>query len=72
MMENGESDRRLSDPPDTDESDGCQAFGPADNLLNQLATSEAGPWCGGRQFAECARCECKILNPPVVWVTDLV
>ena len=43
VMEDGESDRRFSDPARTNESSGCEIFGQANDLLDQLVTSETGP-----------------------------
>ena len=45
VMEDGQSNGRLADPTGTNEGDGCEAFGQAKDLVNQLATSEAGPRC---------------------------
>ena len=47
VVEDNQSDRRLSDSAYADESDGCQIFCQI-NDLNQLATSETCPWCRGR------------------------
>ena len=44
VMEDSQRDRRLADPTGTNESDGCEVLGQAKDLLDQLATSEAGPW----------------------------
>ena len=38
----------LSDPPWTDESDGCEFFGETNDLLDQLVASETGPRPRGR------------------------
>jgi hypothetical protein len=46
VVEDGEGDRRLPDPPCADESDGFEVFCESDNLLNQLVTPETVP--GGR------------------------
>ena len=43
VMKDGEGDRRLSDPSRTDQSDGLEVFGQANDLLDQLVTSETGP-----------------------------
>ena len=48
VMEDSQSDRRLTDPPGTNESDGCETFGQAKDLLDQLPTSKAGSWRWGR------------------------
>ena len=34
VMEDSQSDGRLSDPASTNEGDGCEAFGQTDDLLN--------------------------------------
>lgn len=47
-MESGESDGCLADSTDTNESDGREVFGQANDLLNQLTTSETGPRRRGR------------------------
>ena len=48
VMEDGQGDVRLPDPAGTNESDGCEVFGQTDDLLDQLATTEASSWCRGR------------------------
>ena len=44
VMEDGQSNGRLADPTGTNESDGCEVLGQTKDLVDQLATSEAGPW----------------------------
>ena len=44
VMKDGKRNRRLSDPSRTDQSDGLEVFGQANDLLDQLVTSETGPW----------------------------
>ena len=48
VMEDSQSDGRLSDPASTDESDGCEVVSQIDNLLDQFVTSETGPRRRGR------------------------
>jgi hypothetical protein len=48
VVEDSESDRRFSDPPCTDESDGFEVFSESDDLLNQLVAPETVPWSRGR------------------------
>ena len=48
VMKDGQGDGCLSDSADTNESDGCEVFGQTDDLLDQLATTEAGSWRRGR------------------------
>ena len=48
VVEDSERDGCFSDPPCTDQGDGFEAFDDSDDLLDQLPTSEAGPWCRGR------------------------
>ena len=48
MVEDGERNRCLPNPPRTDESDGFQIFSQSNNLFDQLAASKAGPWRRGR------------------------
>ena len=57
VIEDGQDDGCLSDPTGTNESDGCEAFGQAKDLADQLGASEADPWCRRRRFPECARCK---------------
>ena len=66
VMKDGKGNRRLSDPTGTDESDGLEVFGQANDLLNQLATSETGSWRRRRRFAKCTNYKYKIIGPLVV------
>ena len=43
MVEDGEGDRCLPDPPWTDESDWREVFCEADDLLDQLVAAETDP-----------------------------
>jgi hypothetical protein len=52
IVEDGEGDRSFPDPPCTNESDRFQISSEFNDLLNQLFTSEKGPWCRGRRFSE--------------------
>jgi hypothetical protein len=66
LVEDGQSDGRLPDPPCTDESDGCGVFSEANNLLDQLVASETGPRRWGRWLPKYARCKCEVLDSLVV------
>ena len=48
IVEDSEGNRRFSDSPCTDQSDGFEVFSQSDDLVDQLSTSETGPWCRGR------------------------
>jgi hypothetical protein len=48
VVEDGQSNRRLPDPPYANESDGCEFFGETNDLLDQLVASETGPRRRGR------------------------
>ena len=48
VVEDGQSDGRLPDAASTNESDGCQAFGQANDLFYQLAAAETDSRCRGR------------------------
>jgi hypothetical protein len=50
VVEDSERNRRLPDPPCTNESDRFEVFGESDNLLNQFLAPEAVPRGWGRQF----------------------
>jgi hypothetical protein len=52
VVEDGEGDGCLPDPPRTDESDGFQVFGEFNDLFNQVVASETVPGRRRRQFAE--------------------
>ena len=66
VMEDGQSDGRLPDPASTDESNGCQVFCQADDLVDQLAASEASSWGRWRWFAGYGGCKHKELSPLVI------
>ena len=44
VVKNGQCDRCFPDTSRTNESDGCEVLNEANDLLNQLAASEEGPW----------------------------
>ena len=71
-MEDSQGDRRLADSTGTHESDGREVVGQADNLLNQLVTSETGPRRWGWRFAKYSRIKYKMMDPFVVQIPDLV
>ena len=72
VVEDFQSDGRLPDPTGTDESDGFEVLGQVDDPVDQLATSETGPWRRGRRLARRTRRKCEMLDPTVVGVADLV
>ena len=51
VMEDSQSDGSFADPPWTDESEWSEVFSKADDLLDQLVTSETGPRWRGREFS---------------------
>jgi len=48
VMENGQSNGRLPDPPCTDESDWSEVLSETNDPLDQLVASETGPGRRGR------------------------
>ena len=52
IVENREGDRRFPDPSCTNESDGFQVFGEANNVLDQLIAPETGPWRRWGKFSK--------------------
>ena len=54
VVENGQGDGRLPDPPWTDESNRRQVFRKANNFLDQLVASKAGPRRRGWGFSRYA------------------
>ena len=51
VVEDGERDRRLSNPACTDEGDWFEAFCKFDDLLDYIVTSNADPEGRGRGFS---------------------
>ena len=47
VVEDGEGDGGFPDSPCTNESDGFQVFGEANNVLDQPIAPETGPWRWG-------------------------
>jgi len=72
VVEDNQSDGRFPDPAGADESDWCQVFCQANDLVDQFVTSETSPRRRWRRFTRYARCKFKILDPSVVEFTDLV
>ena len=72
VMKDGQSDGRLADSTGTDESDGREVFGQANDLLDQLVTPETGPRCRRRRFTNGARCKDKMLDPLATEFANLV
>ena len=72
VMEDGESDGSFSNSPWTDEGNWSEVFSEIDDLLDQLATSETGPWRRRRQLSRYTRCEFKPVDSLVAKVADLV
>jgi hypothetical protein len=52
VVEDFESNRRLPNPPCTDESNGFEDFGEPDDLFDQLVASKTVPRRRGRQFTK--------------------
>ena len=50
VVEDGQGEGCLSDSSSADESDGCEAVGEINDLLDQFAASEHGPWWWRRGF----------------------
>ena len=71
VVEDSQGDGCFPDPPWTDESDWIEGFSDTDDLLNQLVTSEAGPWPWGRGLSRYARYKCEELDSSVVEPADL-
>ena len=71
VVEESQRDGRFADSASTDESDGCEAFSEADDLLDQLVASETGErW--GREFSERdAGSTCKAVDYTIRRITDL-
>jgi len=63
VMEDSKSDGRLPNSTSTDESNRCEVLGQADDLLDQLATSEKCPRRWRRRFTERARSKYEIMDP---------
>ena len=57
VMEDGQSDGCFSNPSSTDEGHRGEVFRETNDPLNQLATSEAGPWCRWGRFARYPGCK---------------
>ena len=72
VVEDGQSDGCFPNSAWTDESYWGEVFCEADDLVDQLATSETGPRRRGRWFSKYTRCECKVLDSLVIGVADLV
>ena len=51
VVEDSQSDGRLSNPASTDQSDRSETFRQSDDLVDQIVTTEAGSQRWGRQFA---------------------
>jgi hypothetical protein len=52
VVEDGESNRRLANPPCTNKSGGFEVFSEFDDFFNQLVTSETVPRRGRRRFTK--------------------
>ena len=66
VMEDSQSDECLADSAGTNEGDGYEVFCQANDLLDQLITSETGPRWRGRGFSRCTRSKYKITRQLVV------
>ena len=72
VVEDGQSDGGLPDPPCADEGDWGEVFRETNNVGNQLVASEKDPRRRGRTFSGSARCKRQIQCPLAVKITDLV
>jgi hypothetical protein len=61
----------LANSTSTDESNGCEVFSKANNLLDQLVASEAGRWWGRRFSRRDPRCTCETVDHMVFEIADL-
>ena len=66
MVEDSQRDRRFPNPSYTNESDWNEVLCQANDLLDQVITSETGPWRRGRGLSRHTRFKCKTLDPLVV------
>jgi len=71
VVEDGEGDGRFPNPSCADESNWSEIFCEADDLIDQILTSETSPRRWGRRLSKCAKCKCETLDLPVVWTTNL-
>ena len=71
MMEDGQSDGCFPNSSCTDEGDWGEVFCEADDVLDQLLTSEKDSRGWGRRFTRHARSGCEILDLFVTGVADL-
>jgi hypothetical protein len=71
VVEDGQSDGRLSNSTSTDESGWSEVFCQPNNLLDQMVASKAGPWRWGWGFSGYAGCKREMAEAIVVKVPDL-
>ena len=62
VVENGQGDGCLADSASTDESDWIKVLNEVDRLLDQLVTSEQGPWGQRRGLSGYATFRCKVTS----------
>ena len=78
VVEDGQGNGCFPDPPWADESDWCEIFCEADDLLDQFVATETGPRSWGRWFSRCTRCKYEVLaflvvkTPNLVWAWVIV
>jgi len=72
VVEDGQGDRGLPDSARTNEGDWSKPLGEIDYLLDQLVTSEEGPWGQRWRFSRYARFGCETIGPLVAEIADLV
>jgi len=70
VVENRQSDGCLPDPTGTYQSGRGEVFRETDDLFDQSITSKEGPRWWRWRFPGCARCNRKILYPPVIEVVS--
>ena len=71
VVEDGESDGCLPNPPRADESNWSEGFCETNGPLDQLVASKADPRRWRRRLSEYARCEYQILNLSLIKGADL-
>ena len=72
VVEDGQGDRRLPDPPWTDESHWSQLFCETNDLLDQVIASKECSWRRRGRFSNDARSQCKLPGSFVDGAADLI
>ena len=71
MVEDGQNDRRFANPTNTNESSWSEVFYETNDSLDQLVAPKV-PRRRGWMFTRYTRRKCKLLDPLVVEVADLI